>query len=229
MIPLIKAVKKVLWGNIILDGIKIPVVKRSYPYDKTPCVTIDDSGGSTVVGRDILNVPYVVDKNHPQYDEENPFNKIPQQVRREYFETVLNINVWCNTEDERELLNNNILELFHQAQSDNYKFCTNYNDGHCGNLDIFCLGEHFNGDNRSVKKQCPNPEVYGYKNIFSEYNLIRASFYVEQPFSLDDFNKDSVLLRSVLKVHSGYYVDYIIGGYVDNNLDINNVVDGGVL
>lgn len=224
MIPPVKAVKRVLWGNIVLDGVKIPVIKRSYPYDKTPCVTIDDSGGSAFINRQILNVPYAVSNDHPQYDIENPFKKIPQQVLREYYETTLNINVWSNSEDERERLNNIILDLFYEAQSDNYKFCNNYHDGDCVFMDNTCYGEHFDGVlSKVVKHQCPNPLVYGYENIFTTYNLIRASFHLDQPFSLDDMGKDSVLLRSVLKLHTGYYIDYIIGGLVDVDLEYDVV------
>lgn len=224
MIPPIKAIRKVLWGNIDIDGVKIPVVKRSYPYDKTPCVTIDDSGGSAFSHRDILNVPYVLSKEHPQYDVENPFKKVPQQVLREYYSTTININVWCNTEDEREKLNNEILKLFYEAQSDHYKFCVNYIDGYCGYMDNTCYAVHFGDSVKSIKHQCTNPLVYGYENIFTTYNLIRASFYLEQPFSLDDRGKDGVLLRSVLKLHTGYYVDYIIGGVIADNIDINHIV-----
>lgn len=220
MIPPIKAIKRVLWGNIILDGVKVPVIKRSYPYDKTPCVTIDDSGGSAFINRHILNVPYPVSNEHPQYDERNPFKKIPQQVIREYYETTLNINVWANTEDERENLNNIILKLFYEAQSDNYKFCNNYHDGDCAYMDNTCYGKHFDGfSHRTAKHQCPNPLVYGYENIFTTYNLIRASFHIDQPFTLDDRSKDDVVLRSVLKLHTGYYVDHIIGGVVDEDID----------
>ena len=224
MIPPIKAIKRVLWGNIVLDGNKIPVIKRSYPYDKTPCVTIDDSGGSAFKDRQILNVPCYVNKEHPQYDVQNPFKKIPQQVLREYYETTININVWANSEDEREQLNNIILKLFYDAQSDNYMFCNNYHDGDCSYMDNTCYAVHFNGTGRSAKQRCPNPLVYGYENIFMTYNLIRASFHLDQPFSLDDMNKDNVILRSVLKLHTGYYVDHIIGGIVNDEIDFSGVV-----
>lgn len=223
MIPPIKAVRRILWGNIILDGEKIPVVKRSYPYDKTPCVTIDDSGGSAFLNRQILNVSYPVSNEHPQFDVENPFKKLPQQVLREYYETTLNINIWCNTEDEREKLNNMILDLFYEVQSDHYKFCNNYHDGDCSYMDNTCYAKHFN-DMKTVKNQCPNPLVYGYENIFTTYNLNRASFHLDQPFSLDDRSKDGVLLRSVLKLHTGYYIDYVIGGLVSEDMKISPII-----
>jgi len=225
MIPPLQAIRRVLWGNIVLDGKKIPVVKQGYPYDKSPCVTIDDSGGSVFIERDILNVKYPLPHDHPQFDSQDPFKKMPQQVLREYFETTINIHVWSNTEDEREKLNNIILKLFHDAQSDHYMFCNNYRDGTCAYMDTTCYGEHFSMINsKLIKHQCPKPSVYGYENIFTTYNLIRASFYLNQPYNLNDYSKDNTMLRSVLKLHTGYYTDHIIGGITSNTITLKEDV-----
>ena len=43
MIKPIQAILYILRGNITLDGKTVPVIKRNYPLDKTPCVNIDDS------------------------------------------------------------------------------------------------------------------------------------------------------------------------------------------
>ena len=220
MIPPVKAIVKVLWGNLELQGRKIPVVIRGYPYDKIPCVTIDDSGGSAFVDRRITNEQYPLPPNHPQFDKMNPFKKAPQQVFREYYETTINIHVWCNTEDEREELNNNISRLFREAQSDHYKFCNNYNDGECAYMDNACYAQHFDKVNmKTAKCQCPNPLVYGYENIFTTYNLIRASFHLDEPFSMDDLSKNDIVLRSIRKLSTGYYVDHIIGGITSNKIE----------
>lgn len=216
MISPVMAIRDVLLGNIVLDEKVIPVKKRSYPYDKTPCITIDDSGGSAFLERYILNIDCVLPKSHPQYDEDNPNRKFPQQVLREVYQTTVNINVWCDTEMDREVLNNQVSLLFYKAQSDYYLFCDNYDRGICKNYEGECRvlikDELF--DNRIIKGQCPEPDVYGYCNIFDKYNLIRSSFFVEQPFSLDDLSKSEPVLRSVFKVNTGYFVDHIIGGNV---------------
>lgn len=220
MIPPLKAVHRILWGNIELNGKNIPVVKRTYPYDKIPCVTVDDSGGSAFIDRLITNEKYPVPTTHPQYDKNDPFKKLPQQVLREYWETNLTINVWCNEEDEREEITNIIQKLFKEAQSDHYKFCDNYRDGHCTYLDTPCHAEHFTKLNaRIAKNQCPKPLIYNYKNVFTTYNLIRASFYLGQPYSTEDFSKDEVVLRNMMKLHTGYYTDHIIGGIVSTKLE----------
>lgn len=222
MIPPIKAIKKVLWGNVTCNGELVPVIKRSYPYDKTPCVTIDDSGSSSFVNRYFMTEKYPVNKEHPLFDEEEPFKLYPQQILREVFQVTLNINVWSDSPNEQEELNNNILDLFHKAESDYYLFCDQYHDGNCSFMDNTCFAKHFYDtdklDIRGVKGQCPNPEVYGYKNIFTTYNLYRDSFVVDQPFNLDDMSKKDIVYRSVIKLHTGYFVDHIIGG-----LNLNDV------
>ena len=98
-------------------------------------------------------------------------------------------------------------------------FCDNYHDGDCSFMDNTCYAEHFDKVNSKViKHQCPNPLVYGYKNIFTTYNLIRASFYLNQPYTVNDYSKDNTMLRSILKLHTGYYVDHIIGGIISEKV-----------
>ena len=224
MIPLVKAIRRVLFDKVTLDGEIVPVIKRSYPYDKTPCITIDDSGGSAFMQRHILNVDYPVDNTHPQFDIEDPFKKIPQQVLREVYQGSVTVNVWCDDEFQREELIRQVELLFHQAQSDYYIFCNNYREGECAGCNGPCMVPLSRTDKRGVKGQCPNPLLYGYENIFTTYNLIRYSFNAGQPFTLDDLGCTEPVLRSVFRVSSGYYVDHIIGGHVSTSLKQDTIV-----
>lgn len=221
MIPVVDAIRRVLWSNVVLDTHKIPVVKRSYPYDKTPCITIDDSSSSTFIDRQIINEDYSIGENHFQYDVDK---QIPQQVLRETHQVTVNVNIWSDTIDEQEKLNNIVMDLFHKAQSDHCMFCDNYDKGTCTKMMVECYGLNTPTDVRGVKQQCPRPYEYGYKNIFTTYNLIRASFMVEQPFNLDDHSKEEILYRSVIRVHSAYYTDYIIGGKQSTNVNNDTLI-----
>lgn len=214
MIPLVKAIRRILFDNVYYNDEIVPVKKRTYPYDETPCITIDDSGGSAFMERHIVNDYYPVASNHPLFDSEDPFKRFPQQVLREVHQGNVNVNVWCDDEFMREDLITQVEKLFHQAQSDYYIFCDNYRDGACAGCDGPCMVELSKPDVRGVKGQCPNPELYHYSNVFSTYDLIRSSFIVDQPFSLDDLSKTEPVLRSVFKVTSGYHVDHVIGGIV---------------
>lgn len=224
MILPVKAIRKVLFDNVYYEGEIVPVIKRSYPMDETPCITIDDSGGSAFIERYVTQEEYPLDNSHPQFDVEDPFHKYPQQVLRELHQATISVNVWCDDEFMREDLNNQVDLLFHQAQADYYKFCDNYREGECAGCDGNCMVEYSKTNIRGVKGQCPNPELYGYKNIFTTYNLIRSSFIVEQPFTLDDLSKTEPVLRSVFRVRTGYYTDHIIGGLISQNLKSETTV-----
>lgn len=222
MILPVKAIRRVLFDNVFYNDEIVPVIKRTYPYDKTPCITIDDSGGSAFLERYITNDDYPLSNTHPQFDPEDPFHKVPQQVLREYHQATVTVNVWCDDEFMREDLIKQVDLLFHQAQSDYYKFCSNYMDGECSHTGGPCVVPLNPHDKRGVKGQCPNPELYHYENIFTAYNLDRASFVMEQPFSLDDLSKTEPVLRSVFKVRTAYYVDHIIGGHISDKAVFEN-------
>ena len=224
MIPPIKAIRRILWGNITLNNRTVPVIQRYYPYDKTPCVTVDDSGGSSLIERHIITEEYPLSNDNPLFNPENPFEKHPQQVLREYYNTTININVWSDSGNEQEQLNNIIQNIFYEVQSDNYKYCGNYHDGDCSYMDNTCYAKHFTEDMRGSKHQCPNPLVYGYSNIFKDYNLIRSSFHVDPPFTLDDTDRDDIIYRSVFRLSTGYYIDHIIGGITNTGFDYKDKV-----
>ncbi|MBQ6220028.1 MAG: hypothetical protein IJH63_00340 [Methanobrevibacter sp.] len=224
MIPPVKAIRRVLFDNVRYNGEIVPVIKRTYPKDETPCITVDDSGGSAFMQRHITNEYYPLDNSHPQFDEEDPFKLQSQQVLREVHQGTVNVNVWCDDEFMREDLITQVEKLFKQAQSDYYLFCDNYRDSECAYTGGPCMASVNNTDKRGVKGQCPNPELYNYKNIFTTYNLIRSSFIVNQPFTLDDLSKTEPVLRSVFRVSTGYYVDHIIGGHISNNVESDNPV-----
>ena len=68
MIKPLQVIVKILQGKIILDdSTDVRIVKREYPIDKTPCVTMDNSG-STIIQKNITNKEYIIPESHPQYD-----------------------------------------------------------------------------------------------------------------------------------------------------------------
>ena len=219
MIKPIHAIAYVLLGNIKLNEWVVPVVKQNYPYDKTPCITIDDTGGSATLQRNIINRKMRLPHHHPQYELYKK-ELVSQQCICEIRNVTLNINVWCDTERERDTICNKILDLFYKAQSDHYMFCSKYDNGFCSYLDDECKG--FNDDNiRCVKNQCPKPEEYGYENIFSKFDLIRNTFNVEQPFSLDDLSSKKPVLRSIIKLTTSYKDYHVIGGAISQGLNFD--------
>lgn len=74
---------------------------------------------------------------------------------------------------------------------------------------------------RGIKQQCPHPQEYGYTNIFTYYDIIRASFDAEPSYILDDLTTTPPVLRSIIPVSFSYYEYYPIGGAVTEHLIVN--------
>lgn len=221
MIKPIRALLKILQGNVILDdGTIVRVIKRDYPLDKTPCITIDNSGGTAIINKHIINKDCLIPSEHPQYDIENPNKKISQQVMREQRTIDLGLHVWCDDENQREELTRKISLLFYQVQSDHYRFCANYDNGNCSFLEESCKVDQHSA--RGLKYQCPKPYDYNYQNIFTTFDIIRATFDVAPPYILDDTSTNPPTLRSIFRVSFSYYDYYNIGGAVSENLIVND-------
>ena len=70
MIKPLRAILKILQGKIILNnGTDVRIVKREYPIDKTPCITIDNSSSTSIIQKNIINKDYIIPNNHPQYTD----------------------------------------------------------------------------------------------------------------------------------------------------------------
>jgi hypothetical protein len=212
MIKPVSALIHMLQGKIILeDNTDVRIIKREYPIDKTPCLTIDDSGGTAILQKKIIDKDYLVDNEI-----------IPQQVIREQRSITLNLNVWCDTEDERDEITEVIQDIFYKLQSDYYQYCTQYNDGECISLEDDC---QVNPDTmRGVKCQCPRPKEYGYQNLFTKFDIIRSSFDVEPAFIQDDDTTTPITLRSIITISFMYYDYYNIGGKPINTLTFDEEV-----
>ena len=220
MIKPIQALLKILQGRIVLtDGTPVNVIKRDYPYDHTPCITIDDSGGTATINKHITNRDYTIPVTHPQYDSEHPDKTISQQVRREQIAIELGVHIWCDDEHQRDEITKKVKTLFDMVQSDHYLFCQQYDNGNCTFLDTECkVNLH---SIRGIKNQCPKPYDYHYKNIFTAFDIIRATFHVAPPYNQDDTTTNPPVLRSIIRVYFSYYEYYNIGGAVSENLHVN--------
>ena len=217
----IRMLLKVLYNNVLLeDGTVVKIVKRDYPYDHTPCLTIDNSGGTSTIQKNIINKDSVIPEDHPQYDSEHPDRMISQQMIREERSISLNLNIWCNSQDEREEIINQISTIFKKIQSDHYSFCKQYHNGNCSFLDSECRALTVQ-NGRTAKHQCPDPMGYHYENIFTTYDIIRPSFDVEPAYDLDDSTVNPQVLRSIIRVSFSYYDYHIIGGPISQDLSVD--------
>jgi hypothetical protein len=201
-----------LQGKVVLtDGTDVRIIKREYPIDKTPCLTIDDSGGTAIIQKKIINKDYLIDGE-----------MVSQQVIREQRSISLNLSAWCDTEDERDEITDKIRDIFYKLQSDYYEYCTRFNDGDCTYLGEKCKVS--DDTMRGVKGQCPKPVDYGYQNLFNRFDIIRSSFDVEPDYILDDNTTKPPTLRSIIPVTFMYYNYHNIGGKPINTLTFDEEV-----
>ena len=216
----IYAILRVLQGNIKINDNDVRLIQAPPETDNTPCITIDDSGGTRMLGKWFTNKDLPLLQGHPQYDPQDPGKLYSQQVIVEKRGIDLDLNIWCNTEDERESIINQIHYLFYLAQSDHYSYCINYDkeNGNCKTLEDTCPSLTSLEDMRGVKQQCINPSEYGYQNIFTTYDIVRASFDVEPAYPLDDLNTETMTLRSVIRVSCDYYDYHRIGGKISETI-----------
>lgn len=129
----------------------------------------------------------------------------------------INVNLWCNTENERQSLEDQIMTLFIKEQSFHYLFCSNYSDGQCKTLQTTCKAKTDN-NNRSLKHKCPNPKRYNYQSLMRKHDIECDSLSLDAPFELNELDRNPPLLRSVF-ICEALYVDYYsIGGVMPEEL-----------
>lgn len=184
--------------NLTLDD-NIPIIKRDYPYDHTPCITIENSGGTATLQK--------------QYTHQ-PTEQLVDTLR-----ATVNIHIWADHEDERQYIIKQIETLFNQLQTDHHTLCLNYHDGQCNTIQSNCpVTDKSNMNSRSVKGQCPDPERYQYRNLFTQYNILRDTFSVEPAFDNDELTTNQPVLHSIIQATMAYKHIYNIGGKISESI-----------
>lgn len=187
-------------------GTIVPVIKRSYPLDKSPCICLDNSGGANIIQKYKLHNPqeYLVDRT----------------------QSYVNIHLYCDTEDERDYLLSKIREAVRLIEYDCYLYCTKLGENNiCETLETTCAaigGE----DGKSYKHQCPKPTEYEYENLFTKHNVIRGTFQMDPAFSADDLTKKPPLLHSVLRTSMIFDDIYVVGGKLSDTMSQDTEIIG---
>lgn len=177
-----------------IDGV---YVRREFlpDSDHLPCITLDTGSGvrTEQVSRWVTDVETTVYERYAH----------------------VNINVWCNSEEEREYITGMILLLFHLEQQHHYTYCTNYNKntGNCSYLDASCPVP--NKDTVvTIKNKCPDPYKYGHETLSMKHRIIQGSINIEPPMRMDETDRHPPLLRSILEAEASYYEFMPVGGHV---------------
>lgn len=174
---------KLLRGHLTYGGRTVEIRRQFLPVAELPCVTLDLSSGTST--------------NYSYHDFSDGVDTL-------YFNRSarININLWCNTEAERESLSEQIMECFYLEKTNHYRYCANYNDGLCRSGGV-CRVSTTNTI-RSVKNKCPDPDAYNYKTLSEDCCIVDDTIRLEAPFMMDELDRDPPLLRNVFEATCDY-------------------------
>lgn len=202
MYPMEKALLNLLKGYIFLDNTTIPIIRRLKPIDKTPCITIQQAA-EVQLSRRYLN------KNDSQL--------IGLKNNAEIW-----INIWCDTEEERHSLINQVTKRIFQALGNHYTTCANYDkdDSICSTLNHECQSLTVT-NGRSVKGQCPYPKKYNYCNWFHHHHIVKNSFKISGRNDMDELDIAEPVLRTLIQLDMDYYLTHDLGGITFYEIQLN--------
>lgn len=186
-----KAFIDLLRGNLSVSDDKIFTGSRYKPIDVTPCVTVNQA-----------SEVQVLTKQMPGSEE---------FIRSEYDVQVW-INIWCNTEEQRSTLIEEVETRILQALANHYTTCARYTDGDCTFLEDECATLNIT-NGRTAKNQCPYPNTYEYCSWFKKNQIIKNTFAIEGNQDMDELDLAQPVLRTIIKVDMTYYKIHTIGGH----------------
>ena len=182
-----------LRNHLCVSNDKIYAGNRYRPIDMTPCVNL------LLADETFIRRRYV------------EFNN--QQYIQQYYDAELWINIWCNAEEEREQLIQDITLRINQALANHYTTCHNFQiEGNiCSITDETCeaLTSH---NTRANKNQCP--DLTKYKSFFNYCHIPKRTFKINSITDLDELEPSESVLRSIFKLNMNYHTYYNIGGRV---------------
>ena len=189
MNPLEKAFIDLLRDHLSITNDKIYTGNRFKPEDESPCVQIN-----------------LADETHVRrtYEEINAKQYIKQEYNAELW-----MHLWCNSEEEREILIDEIQNRIRQALANHYTTCTHYKNNACNITNEQCKVLTSRGY-RANKNQCPNLEIY--QSFFKRNHISKRTFKVLSITNLDDLTLSETLLHTIFKLEMNYYTYYEIGG-----------------
>ena len=176
---------ELLQGHITYEGNVVPVVRDFSNAPRLPVITLDLSAGVT------QEYEY-----HEYMEKERVYHM---------FHSNINVSIWCNTEEERESITDQVLQCFYDENNYHYRYCSQYDDGNCKWLSSSCPARNVGKDG---KYQCTNMDEYNYQSLKQKHGVIDDTVTVLPPFTMDEMDKHPPLLRSILRC-DGYYNELV--------------------
>ena len=183
MTPFEEYLVKLLQGRILLSGEVVEVRRQFNPQGHLPCITLD------------LGIEDTTDYYYHSFKEKE----------RVYFRrsSEIQINTWCNKEEDRESINTQIMSCFYDAIEHDYTYCTQYTNGRCKTQGKACSCVSPT-TGRAHKRKCPDPDLYKYESLQTRYGLLVGTTMLSPPRYMDEEGEHPPLLRSVFTATTDY-------------------------
>lgn len=194
-----KALIDLLRNHLSLPNDKIFTGNRYRPIDVSPCVIIQQ------VSEVQVSTKHIPGSNECIKSENN---------------VEVWINIWCDTEEQRNSLIDEVETRIFQALANHYSTCANYINGNCDFLKDECAALNIT-NGRTAKNQCPYPYTYEYCNWFNQNNILQNKFIISGTDEMDELNLTKPILRSIIKIDANYIKFYSIGGHPIKNILID--------
>lgn len=194
-----KAFIDLLRGNLSVSDDKIFTGNRYKPSDVTPCVTVNQASEVLVSAKQMSG---------------------PKEIIRSEYDVQVWINIWCNTEEQRTNLIDEIETRILQALANHYTTCARYNDGDCTFLEDECAALNIT-NGRTAKNQCPYPHTYKYCSWFKKNQILKSTFAIDGKQDMDELDLAQPVLRTIIKIDMTYYTIHTIGGHPIGNLIVD--------
>lgn len=189
-----KAFIDLLRNHLTISNDKIYTGNRYRPRDITPCVQL------LIADEQFIRRRFIHIEN--------------EEYVQQRYNAELWINIYCNSEEQRQNLIEEIQLRINQALANHYTTCQNYNNGKCGETMNACEALD-SQSHRANKNQCPNLELY--TTFFDKNNISKRTFHINSITDLDELEISESLLRTIFKLEMDYFQYYKIGGrnYMD--------------
>ncbi|MBR3139706.1 MAG: hypothetical protein IKF11_02410 [Methanobrevibacter sp.] len=195
-----KAFIDLLRNNLSIPDEKIFTGSRYKPIDVTPCITVNQASEVQVSAKQMSG---------------------PEEFIRLEYDAEVWINIWCNTEEQRTTLIDEVELRIFQALANHYTTCSRYADGDCTFLEDECATLNIT-NGRTAKNQCPYPHTYEYCSWFKKNQIIKHTFAIDGKQDMDELDLAKPVLRTIIKVDMTYYQIHIIGGHPIGDLILDD-------
>lgn len=173
-----------LQHHITYDNREVQVRRQFNDIEDLPCITLSVAGVST----------------EKVYAMKTDTSEEAQYERR----ATIDINVWCNTEEERESITEQVMQCYMKEQMGDYTYCSRYDDGFCESLGEQCPVPQGNSVRRR-KGLCDHPVERDYEPLWKRCGIIEGSMNIEPPVMMDEYDVHPPLLRSRFGCEASYY------------------------